>query len=204
MIHTALQFLTEELNTYLAIQNGIPGDTKCVLTNVATEDGGWAIPNNKLGMSLINIEEDTVLKEQQPTVVQSTGNVQTLNPVIKINLFVLVSANFTSGEKVNPDGVEYLEGLKQLSHVVNFFQGKTVFNQENSPNLAVIDPNLEILYVDLFSYSFEQLYNFWTVVGAKYLPSVLYRVRLVKFQDTNILSANPNINSVTLDLGGNS
>lgn len=203
MIHTALQTLTEELNSYLALKNGMPGDTKCVLTNVATEDGGWAIPNNKLGLSLINIEEETALKEQRPTIVTTEGNVQTLNPQIKINLFVLISANFTSGEKVNVDGVEYLEGLKQLSHVINFFQGKQIFSQANTPNLAALDPTIEVMYVDLFSYSFEQLYNFWTVVGAKYLPSVLYRVRLVKFQDQSVLDQNPATGDLQLNTGNN-
>ena len=195
MINTALEFLTLELNEYLAAQNGMPGEQKVVLSNVATQEGNWAIPNNRLGLSLINIEEERVLREMTGTRINTaTGLTETINPEVKLNLYILVSANFTSNE-VQADNIEYLEGLKQLSLVINFFQSKYVFTNDNSPNLADIDPSINRLIVELYSYSFEQLYNFWTVVGAKYLPSVLYRVRLLRFQDNRIQDSNPIISS---------
>jgi hypothetical protein len=39
------------------------------------------------------------------------------------------------------------------------------------------------MVVELYSYSFEHLYNFWSVVGEKYLPSVLYKIRILTFQE---------------------
>ncbi len=199
MIHTALQLLTSELNDYLDLKNtSIAGETKCVLSNVADESGDWAIPDNKLGLSLINIEEDTTLKEQEPKRVTVNGQVQKVNPVCKINLYVLITANYVS---VGDNTTEYLEGLKQLSYAMSFFQGKNVFTPQNTPLLVTLDPSIEVLYVDLHSYSFEQLYNFWSVVGAKYLPSVLYRVRMLRFQDDNILDMNPVITSTNMNLG---
>jgi hypothetical protein len=184
MIHSALDFLTQELNTYLELKNGMAGD-KVVLTNVATETGGWAIPKKSLGLSLINIEEERVHKEQRFTFKDDNGDFQRYNPEVKLNLYILITANFT-GSDSSPADDDYIEGLKQLSHVVSFFQSKYVFTNDNSPLMASLDPTLQKLVVELYSYSFEQLYNFWTVVGAKYLPSMLYRVRLLSFQEKQV------------------
>jgi len=182
MIHTCLSFLTNELNDYLKLRTGSPTVDRVFLTSVATEGGGVVIPNKSLGVSLINIEEDRVYKDQKSTLINNHGNVERLNPEIKLNLYVLISANFQdtdSEDSIN----DYAEGLKQLSWVISFFQAKNVFTPENSPKLADFDPNLTKLVVELYSYSFEQLYNFWSVVGAKYLPSVLYKIRILTFQE---------------------
>ena len=192
MINTALDFLTKEINTYLQLQNGVQGE-KIYLTNVATASGEWAIKDNSLGLSLINIEEEKVFKEQRTAYINEQGNTEHMNPELKLNLYVLVSANYTD---VTGDAQQYKEGLKQLSYVISLFQSRNVFTSENSPLMHSIDPALKKLIVELYSYSFEQQYNFWSVIGAKYLPSILYRVRLVKFQDKKILEQHPQISSV--------
>ena len=62
-----------------------------------------------------------------------------------------------------------------------------------------MDPDMKKLIVELYSYSFEQQYNFWTILGAKYLPSVLYKVRLLAFQEKRLLNQNNAITSFTLE-----
>ena len=187
MIHTALEFLTSELNSHLKNKNGSTDD-KVVLTNVATQEGGWAIPSQSLGLSLINIEEERILKEQRSRFVNEDGETEHYNPEIKINLYVLVTANYTGVTIPDNDSSEYLEGLKQLSHVLGFFQKKSVFTSANSPAL---DTSIGKLVVELFSYSFEQLYNFWSVIGTRYLPSILYKVRLITVQEKGVLGKQP-------------
>lgn len=181
MVHSALKFLTQEVNDYLKLRNNISSN-KVVLTNVATEEGGWAIPDNHLGISVINIEEERVMKEQQTRVVNTSGETSYRNPEIKLNLYLIITANYTT-QSNEGESDQYIEGLKQLSYIISFFQQRNVFTPANSPSMTLIDPQMEKLVVELFSYSFEQLYNFWSVVGAKYLPSVLYRVRLVRVQE---------------------
>ncbi len=182
MIHTCLSFITNELNEYLKIRTGSPTVDRVYLTSVATESNGIVIPDKSLGVSLINIEEDRVYKDQKASIINNQGVVEHLNPEIKLNLYVLISANFQN--KIEDDSTDdYVEGLKQLSLIISFFQAKNVFTPENSPKLADFDPNLKKLVVELYSYSFEQLYNFWSVVGAKYLPSVLYKIRMLSFQE---------------------
>lgn len=184
MIDKALDFLTTEIGNYLTVNAGSPPGTDwIVLSNVANEQGGWAIPNDTLGLSLINIEEERVFKEQQTAFRNDEGKIQHYNPELKLNLYVLITARFISGESENA-GLQYIEGLKRLSSVISFFQGKNVFTVDNSPAL---DPGIQKLVVELYSYSFEQQYNFWTVIGAKYLPSALYRVRMLTYQEKRAL-----------------
>jgi hypothetical protein len=199
MIDDALIFLTGEINTYLQLQNFPISATapEIVLSNVAAEDGNWAIPPRTLGLSLINIEEERVFKDQQTSFRNVNGDIEHYNPEIKLNLYILVSANFAAGDAgggPNATGV-YAEGLKQLSNVINFFQGKYVFTPDNSPMLPA---QLKKLVVELYSSSFEQQYNFWTVVGAKYLPSVLYKVRMLVYQEKRLLDQQQPIMSIDL------
>jgi len=198
MIHTALSFITNELNEYLKLRTGTPGVDRAFLTSVATESNGVIIPDKSLGVSLINIEEERVYKDQRNSLVNNSGNVEYLNPEIKLNLYVLISANFQD-KKANDSSDDYVEGLKQLSFVISFFQAKNVFTQENSPALADYDPNLRRLVIELYSYSFEQLYNFWTVVGAKYLPSVLYKLKIVSFQERQVSGIAAPIEHIQID-----
>lgn len=194
MIKSALEFLKDEVETYLELANGMatPADDFVVLSNVAKENGDWAIPNDKIGMSLINIEEEKVFKDQEFLHRNSNNEIEQYNPNIKLNLYVLFCARYVDGDGA---GDEYVEGLKQISYIINFFQGKYVFTPDNSPGM---DPSLQKLIVELYSYSFEQQYNFWSILGAKYLPSVLYKVRLVTFQEKVIQNQNPPISLVDI------
>lgn len=201
MIDTALKFLTDEINAYLLLKNEPVNAAapEIVLTNVAAEDGNWAIPPKTLGLSLINIEEERVFKEQQTAFRNPEGAIEHYNPNIKLNLYILITANFAAGDaggNTNTTGI-YREGLKQLSYVIGFFQGKYVFTPDNSPTLP---PQLKKLVIELYSNSFEQQYNFWSVIGAKYLPSVLYKVRMLVYQEKALLDQQQPITTVDLDL----
>ena len=180
MIHSTLKFLTKCLNDHLKMKNGLDED-KVFLTHVSGE-GGVAIPEKSLGLSLVNIEEEKVFKEQTTAFINAGGSVEYKNPELKLNLYILISANYQNTD-VNDPTDDYSEGLKQLSHVIGFFQAKNVFTNDNTPALAAEDPNIKKLILEFYSYSFEQMYNFWSVLGTKYLPSVLYKVRLLKIQE---------------------
>lgn len=206
MIDEALNFLTTEINTYLQLKNApvSANSPEIVLTNVAAEDGNWAIPPRTLGLSLINIEEERVFKDQQTAFRNPAGDIEHYNPEIKLNLYILICANFAAGDAggtPNATGI-YSEGLKQLSYVISFFQGKNVFTPDNSPMLNV-NADLKKLVVELFSYSFEQQYNFWNVVGAKYLPSVLYKVRMVVYQEKALLDQQQPVTSIDITTAQN-
>ena len=200
MLHSALQFLSGELNDYLKLKTGDPDENRIFLTNVATESGGVMIPEMSLGLSLINIEEERVFKDQRTTFVNEEGRTEHINPEVKLNLYILISANFQDKREAPED--DYVEGLKQLSYVISFFQSKNVFTADNSPALIEEDPAIRRLIVELYSYSFEQLYNFWSVLGTKYLPSVLYKVRLLRFQEEAVQQINSPIEKAKINSFG--
>lgn len=197
MIHSALEFLTLELNSFIRLKVGDPITNRVYLSGVTNEQG-IAIPDQSLGLSLINIEEERTNKEQQSRFINSVGKVEKRNPEIQLNLYVLITANFQN-KIANNTSDDYVEGLKQLSYAIAFFQSKNVFTPENSPALSGFDTNLSKIVVELYSYSFEQLYNFWSVVGAKYLPSVLYKVKTLRIQENAIQESGEPIEQIFLN-----
>ena len=196
MIHSVLEFLAQELNSFIKLKVGDPLTTRIFLSGV-TNEAGIAIPDQSLGLSLINIEEERTNKEQQSRFINSVGKVEKRNPEIQLNLYVLITANFQN-KQANNTSDDYVEGLKQLSYAISFFQSKNVFTPENSPALSGFDESLKKIVVELYSYSFEQLYNFWSVVGAKYLPSVLYKIKTLTIQENAIQESGEPIEQIFL------
>ncbi len=172
MIDNVLNILREEINGYLKRlpAMNIGTETKVDINYIAKPDGDIAIETDSLGLSLVNVEEERVVKSQNSVLQTRNGRVAYVNPEIKINLYILMVSNF----KV------YSVGLKFLSGAIRFFQSKNVFVHENTPGL---DSSVEKLIVDLHTLNFEQQNNLWGTLGAKYLPSVLYKVRLITIQE---------------------
>ncbi|WP_439488108.1 DUF4255 domain-containing protein [Algoriphagus sp.] len=197
MIHSTLKFLTAELNAFIKLKVGDPVGDRIVLSSV-TNETGIIIPDKSLGLSLINIEEERTIKEQRSTYINAVGKTEKRNPEIQLNLYILITANFQN-KNINDSSDDYVEGLKQLGYAISFFQSKNVFTKENSPGLASSDPDLTKIVVELYSYSFEQLHNFWTVVGAKYLPSVLYKVKTLRIQENQLLESGDPIEKIHLN-----
>ena len=95
------------------------------------------------------------------------------NPGININLYVLFSA-------YSP---HYETALGIVSDVLGFFQAKSLFNHSNTPGL---DRNIEKVIADLYTLSFEQQNYIWSIMGAKYLPSVMYKLRMFSVDEASI------------------
>ncbi|MDC0231563.1 DUF4255 domain-containing protein, partial [Aureispira] len=86
---------------------------------------------------------------------------------VNINITLLFSAYFTTEN--------YLEGLKFVSSVVAFFQSRAgSFTPQNTPEINGI---FERLQSELISFDTRDLGNFWGIIGSKYLPSVVYRIK---------------------------
>jgi uncharacterized protein DUF4255 len=179
MLDIAINFLAKELNTYLLARTGVTFGN-AILSRVVNDLGKWDIPDDQIGVSLVSVEEERALKSQLPNSVYADGRQVVLEPEIKLNLNLLFAANFK----------QYDQGLRQLSYVLIFFQSHSIFTRERYPGL---DPHIEKLGVDLISLSFEQLNQLWAFVGAKQLPSALYRVRLVALQDIEPTAVQPPI-----------
>ncbi|MEL6274539.1 MAG: DUF4255 domain-containing protein, partial [Bacteroidota bacterium] len=154
-----------------------------VLGNVAmVEQGSDPSLENKLIISLVNIEEERSLKNAR--VVRPTGLAGGLsyeNPPVSLNLYLLFSANFANN---------YEKSLAYLSMVIEFFQQKQTFSLANSPNpgtdLYDFENNDLRVTFNIYTMTFEQLNHLWGALGGKQLPSALYRVYLVQLKDEQV------------------
>ena len=169
MIDKALEVLAKGIQEYLVRlpDLNINSQETAKVTHIVKADGSLEIPSDSIGLCLVNVEEERVIKSQYAVMPSDDGTrISHINPDIKLNLFVLIAAHFTT----------YQTGLKFLSGAIQFFQSKNVFTRQNTPNM---DRYLEKLVVELYSLNFEQQNHLWGALGAKYLPSVLYKVRIV-------------------------
>lgn len=182
MIDLALQFLRNELNTFLFTETG--SDTvKVKLSTVVDDAGKYAFEQNLIGASVINVEEERTLKAHLPQYTYLNGKHVISEPELKLNLYVLFAANF----KV------YEEGLKYLAVILTYFQSHASFTQEGFPGL---DPRIEKLTLELQSPTFEQWNQIWGANGGKQLPSIIYKVRMVILQPGAPSAVRPPVTSI--------
>jgi hypothetical protein len=172
MIDKALAFLAQEANAYFDARFGPSTQKWITLGNIAKladaetpGNGGGAESANTL-LGLVNIEEDRIAKNPENVVRTLDGN-----PKIHFNLYALFAVAHNN----------YPVALQTLSTIIQCFQSQRVFDAGSHPGM---DPSLEKLSLDLFTLNFEQVNHLWSTLGGKYLPSVLYKVRVVGIEDT--------------------
>jgi hypothetical protein len=173
MIDTALDFINKRLNDFLRVQYDDQSNTAeyIQLDNIAWNDQSIIKQTtNNAFITLVNIEEDRISKSPDNFVRTNTGIVYQ-NPTIFLNLYVLFAANLNS----------YSESLTRLSYIIQFFQVKNVFTALDSPDFP---SGIDKLIFDLKTLSFQDLNNLWGILGSKYLPSVVYILRLVTISST--------------------
>lgn len=189
MLDHVLTLLKDELQAYVTAQEKPPANTTYTsISPVMNDEGKVAIPGNTLGLTLVNLEEERILRNQTALKKRTGTTVAYANPPIKMHLYILVTANFGS----------YDTSLRHLSQAIAFLSSKNVYNPANTPTL---DPEIEQLTLEMHSLTFEQQNQLWGTLGGKYLPSVLYVAKLVPLSAAQVTQQQPPIQR--LDLRGN-
>ena len=167
MINTALHFLASQLNQYLSRKNS--SQEKMVVVSKITENDGREseLTSNKLTLFLVNVEKDNVTRPNSKPDYDGFRNIVHSKPIF-LNLHVVLAANFQASH--------YEESLKYLSKAVAFFQDHNVFDHTSFPDLA---SGIEKLIIDVENLNLQELSNLWNLIGCKYIPSVMYKVRTV-------------------------
>ncbi|MCP5244475.1 MAG: DUF4255 domain-containing protein [Burkholderiales bacterium] len=179
MINLTVQLLATQLNQYLRRAYDLSEDM-VVVSNLLDMDGSVSPNiNNKLVIFLTNIEKDSVSR-RSPGVHEFGERAVQRNAGIHFNLYIMLTANFS--------GTNYAEALKFLSSTISFFQRNPLFNHQNTPDM---DRRLEKLVLDIENLSIQDLSNLWGALGGKYMPSILYRVRMVTFDAGEITGRQP-------------
>lgn len=182
MIHTAVSHVANQLNQYLRRTFDLNEDI--VATSNIVEQDGTVVShiNNKVVICLINVEKDTVPFRQRQNGNSSGERTITGPPPLYFNLYLMVIGHFSSNN--------YSEALKFLSNSISFFQRCPVFDHNNTPDL---DKRIDRLVLDIENLNIQDLSNVWGTLGGKYLPSVLYKVRMVAFDAGDIRSQTPTV-----------
>jgi len=167
MIEEALTYTVKRLNAFLA-----PIPDVVVLGNIAfAQDGASDVASmaKKVVLSLINIEQDRMSQDPWPYKYQGTTLYQQ-QPAVHLNLYLLFSANFDD---------DYPSALTAIDKVIEFFQYTPYFGSDNSPDLTA---GLNRLIFDMFSVDLDLVHHLWSMLGSKYMPSVVYKMRMIAIQ----------------------
>ena len=190
MIKAALVLLREELRHYLAAK----GDTTdVILENIGLlETNDAANLQQRIVISLVNIEEESTLKNAKNYLRTGSGLASYSNTPVYLNLYLLFTANYTGGDSPKNN---YLLALQNLSFVISFFQSRNHFTIGGSqvPQLLGFFDAQDMLYlpdlmdmkltIELYTLTFEQINHLWGSLGGRQAPFAMYKARLVMIRD---------------------
>ena len=182
MLNQAITNIAASLNQFLRRQFDLAEDI-AIPSNIVEQDG-TVVPDtfNKILIYLVNIEQETVLAKHAGNAVTYEDNTERRYPPVHLNLYLMFAANFS--------GTTYVEALKFLSCVISFFQRKPVFNHNNTPDL---DERILKLTLEIENLNMKDLSSLWTILSGKYMPSVLYRVRMITYDADDVTDMIPTV-----------
>ena len=185
MIDTALKYVTRFLNKEIKLQYGLDSDP-VVLSSLINPDGTVTENiENKLILSLINIEQETAVKNQPQFYSAGDNAFDKKTPPISLNLYILASANY--------DSKNYTEALKMISTLIGVFQANPYMSKENDPDMPA---PVDLLRFEIFNQPIQELSHIWSGIGAKYVPSIIYKMRMLTIQEDQITDQIPGITGV--------
>lgn len=182
MLDKTLIFITNLLNRNLKMSFGLTDDI-VVPGSLINLDG--SVTNNienKVIISIINLEHEKTVKHMGGYIPDQQGKFSKVNPPVYLNLYLLISANYNAAN--------YLEALKMLSAVIGFFQSNKIFKSAEYPDL---NPHIDRLTFEIYNVPIQELSHIWGGIGAKYVPSMVYKVRMVSIQKGEIKEEVPGI-----------
>lgn len=189
VIDAALQHLAVSLNEFLSRGLGLAEDIAVVSPLTELDGTPVAGLGSKLIVFLAGIEREYAVGGAS----SATGSgwmVRRAAPV-HLNLSVMIAASF--------EGKNYLEALRMISAAILYFQKNPVFDHQSHPGL---DARIERLTLEIENLDRQDLNNLWGVLNAKYVPSVLYKVRMVSFDSQDIRSLEPTVHIPRANLRG--
>jgi hypothetical protein len=193
MIDAALSLLQRELEDYLSIKDGSATVTVDNIGLLETTNGDSL--SNNISITLVNIEEESTLKNQ-PTVKKfPPANAIYENAPTYLNLYLLFTANYW--------GSNYILALKRISYVIQFIQSRNSFSYSSSVVSTVTDDTdlLDLRFtLEIYTLTFEQLNHLWGALGGRQVPFVMYKLRLIALTERRIVREAPLIQEVDTDL----
>lgn len=204
MIHQALSLIRDELVVYLSVNGYALSNAKDIILieNIGLFESSSTGVNfdDKIILTLVNIEEESTLKNAPFIRKDSVGPARYENPPVFLNLYLLITACNKS-----TDDKSYLDALERLSLVIRFFQGRNFFTIASSSGpidpTAISEDLLRLkITAELYTLTFEQINHLWGTLGGKQMPFVMYKLRLVEIKESRIAREVPLIEEIETNL----
>jgi len=197
MIDTTIKLLADDFVDYLTANGYSSADAKAkvVIDNIAMVESDTASAlNNCIVFSVVNIEEESTLKNTPALKKDASGKARYENPPVYLNLYLLISC---CTKTVSTDN-DYFQALTNLSLVIRFFQGKNSFTAYDPAKLDKSFDDITDFRIkpELYTLTFEQINHLWGVLGGKQMPSVMYKLRLIAISGRKLLRDVPLIEEV--------
>ncbi|MBC7947034.1 MAG: DUF4255 domain-containing protein [Chitinophagaceae bacterium] len=191
MIGQAILLLRNELQSYIKNQDA---SVNVVIDNIGLLETSNAdgLTNNVV-ITVVNIEEESTLKNQ-PALRRPSSNVATyVNPPVCLNLYVLFTCNYS--------GPDYIFALKRLAYIIQFLQSKNSFSSSSSVVGGGLDLDSEDTLnlrftLELYTLTFEQINHLWGSLGGRQMPFAMYKLRLVAITERAVLREVPLIEEI--------
>lgn len=172
MIKEVLIILKDKLNDS---DKGLMDDDGeiAVVDDIAKHDDEAAVLDNKVVITLLNVEEESTMKNRswytRTTISEDPilYDMKKQNPPAYLNLYVMISANRTAYDKA----------LTNISKAIEIFQTNNVLEYVDADETKNFKFRIE-----LHSIPFDQLSYVWGLLGGKVMPSVLYKISVIKIE----------------------
>lgn len=172
MIKEVLTILKNKLNDPLKGLMDDDGEI-AVVDDIAKHDDDTSELDNKVVITLLNVEEESTLKNKswytRKTISENPPvyDMKKQNPPAYLNLYLMISANRTAYDKA----------LTNISKVIEIFQTNNVLEYVDSD----VEKNFRFR-IELHPVPFDQLSYIWGLLGGKVMPSVLYKISVIKIE----------------------
>lgn len=186
MIGSTLYFVANRLDEIIRQRLHLtPSEKKLILSPFVDLNGGVAIhEENTLVMFPVNIQKESVIAN--PPARPSFGaGVVDQPPPLHLNLFLVIGVYYEAAQ------LRY--GLDLLTTAISILQGQPLWDHQNTPGLP---DGLQKLIFEMESLDFHQQSHIWGHLGGKYLPSVVYKLRMIIIDDGAVQAVTPSVSQI--------
>ena len=171
MIYPAVKFLSDTLNQFLVNTFQLHESVVSVDHLLQPDGSASRAIDNKVVLTVINIEEETLKPFHSNIKRLATGEFAQTNETRKYKLYVMFSCN----HKV------YAEALKFIDAILLFFQQTPFVSSETNSDIPT---QLQKLDFEIEKINYTAMQNLWNSMGVKYRPSLVYMIRLITVQSS--------------------
>lgn len=184
MILEALECISADLDRRLrAPEESRP---RVAVSGLVGSDGTPSFEPDTIALTLVGLDEErnVIQRDSAP----AGRSLTRTSDVLYLNLHVMFAATHK----------RYDTALRALAGVVGFLKSKPVFDARNTPEFP---DALRQLSLSLEKLGYSELSHIWSYLGASYLPSAHYTLRMVAIGRPEPRELVPAITNVRVEAG---